>query len=72
MATKENNSKIVKNAKVDTVEYYISSFHYKDKSLWCKRGGISYPVVIFTKPKGCTQEEYDKLMQDIKILLPQT
>lgn len=69
MATKQNNSKIVKVAKLEK-EYYISDFHYKDKSLWCRKGGMSYPVVIFTKPKSCTQEDYDELMARIKIYLP--
>jgi hypothetical protein len=74
MATKENNSKIVKRVRQseESVEYYVSSQHYKNKSLWCRKGGMSYPVVIFTKPQGCSQEEYDELMAKIKIYLPQT
>lgn len=47
--------------------YTIEKYHYKGFSIWKQEGSVSSPMLILTKPKHLSEEDYEAFVKSLII-----
>lgn len=49
------------------ITYTIEKFHYKGYSIWKQKGNAASPMLILTKPKHLSEEDYEAFVKSLII-----
>ena len=49
------------------ITYTIEKYHYKGFSIWKQEGSAASPMLILTKPKHLSEEDYEAFVKSLII-----